>query len=213
VLTAVAQHSKDTVVVVTTSLAVYGNRGGEIDENIPLPKLGQFGELTYAYTKRHDVELIEEFRRRGLNIVEARVFNHIGPGNEVGLYSGLIRDALVARSESGVYRAEVCAPYTRDVGDVRDWANASIHLAQTQQTGGFNICTGEGVSLGKFLQLVGEQLGVTVEITESNRALSQGVPLESWGNNKKLQATGWRLQYGLEQTIVDNAKTLIKSGL
>lgn len=200
-LEAVKKHSPDSTVIITTSSVVYGAREGKLQENDELPE-----EINDVYTKskRRDIELIEAYKEKGLNIVEARVFNHTGPGHEKGLYAKTIGEVFEAsKTEKSVKRSVDNLLYARDLSDVRDWAAASLHLAENVSDGTYNICSGRSITLEEFLKTLQTVLGVDIEIEDREKPI---VPLNNFGDNTLLKSTGWTQRRTLEQTVADFVK-------
>lgn len=201
-LDAVRDQSRDSLVVVTTSSALYGNLAGELQEDMPLPPPDP--DNPYAVSKYNDLSAIEVYRAAGVRIVEARVFNHTGPGQRGGLYSGLIREAVEAERASRPLEVAISSgDYTRDVQHGGNWAAADERLMQ-QETGTFNVCGGEPITLVQFLDAVRERTGATID-TEEDISQLRGAPLQLWGNNQRLRDTGWQQEYPFTQMIDETA--------
>jgi GDP-4-dehydro-6-deoxy-D-mannose reductase len=93
----------------------------------------------------------------------------------------------------------------RDFTDVRDVVRAYFLLLEHGVTGEvYNVCSGVAVRLADILGMFQSVCGVEVKIEIDVDRLRTSDPLEICGNPAKLnEATGWRTQIPLSQTISD----------
>jgi GDP-4-dehydro-6-deoxy-D-mannose reductase len=143
---------------------------------------------------------------RGLPVVCARAFNHIGPGQSAGLVVSAIAQqvAVNERTGSDVVLAGDLTP-TRDFTDVRDVVRAYRLLVEHGLPGeAYNVCSGRAVAIRevaeKLLALASRPMRIE---TDPARLRPVEVPAH-WGDNTKLRtATGWLPTIPLERSMAD----------
>ena len=183
----------DPVVVVVGSGEQYGRHPRD---ELPLPESAAQRPLTvYAASKAaQEVIALQAARAEGLRVVATRSFNHSGPG-QAGhfLLPALVARALEARAAgSRVLRIGNREP-VRDYLHVADVARAYLALAERGRVGqAYNVCSGEGTSVGEFAATVLQRTGVRADIT-TDPSLVRAVDLPALvGCPEKLRTdTGW----------------------
>lgn len=192
-------------VVFASSADIYGKRTAA---DLPFVEaLAPDPANPYAASKAAaEAILLGEARSFGLDVVIARTFNCIGPGQSerfaVASFAGqLARIAAGAppRMEVGDLTA------ARDFLDVRDGAAAYVALAHAGISGeAYNVCSGIAVTLRDVLTQLVTIAHVPVEIRQDPaRMRPSDVPI-SYGSNEKLRAaTGWSPRIPLQQTLRD----------
>jgi GDP-4-dehydro-6-deoxy-D-mannose reductase len=145
----------------------------------------------------------------GLQIYRARPFNHAGPGQlPIFIVSSLAEQAARARlNGERSLRIVTGNPHTRrDFTDVRDIVEAYRLMASVELTpGAYNVATGHSVSATDHVELVRELIApIEVEhIVDPARIRAHEV-MDHRGSAQRLtDATGWRPQIPLRQTIAD----------
>lgn len=202
-----AAHQLSARVVAVSTGAVY-------DTKQPMP-LTEASKITssgspYAESKILMEKAAEEYRDQGVNIIVARPFNHIGPGQEPGflvpdLYRK-IRTAKASGSEIKVGNLETRRDYT-DVRDVvRAYSSLALATPAELSTTVYNICSGVSRSgeevLDEFKKHVFGLDEIPVVVNES--LIRPNDPMELVGSSQLLQRdTSWRPQISFEQTIDD----------
>lgn len=151
--------------------------------------------LALQYHRSHDVD-----------VVIARPFNHIGPGQSprfvVSAFAHRIAEAEVAGS--GEVRHGDLSP-RRDFTDVRDTVRAYRMLAERGVPGQtYNICTGHDIAVSETL----EQLRslATVEVTTStdpDLLRPVDVPVHRGSARRLQEDTGWIPSIPIDQTLAD----------
>ncbi len=143
---------------------------------------------------------------RGLHVVRTRAFNHAGPGQSDTYVVGTLTRQVAEAEAAG--RGEVTLrtgnpDSARDFTDVRDVV-AAYALAIDLEPGAYNVASERAVAVSELIEIVRAQtrLDVRHEVDEQ-RVRSHDVP-EVRGSAAKLrEATGWRPQVPLEQTVSD----------
>lgn len=203
---ALQEFSPNCKVVLVTSAAVYGKVSAAecpIQESQPLRPVDPYGISKAA----QDSIGLQFAASSDLEVVIARPFNHIGPGQTTGFVVGKIA-TRIAEIEMGV-----CDPVMelgalsakRDFTDVRDVASAYMLLMDRGRNGvHYNVASGKVESIEKVLQLALEQTDRDIEIRASEQ-LRRPIDLPVLvGDPSRLQnEIGWRPVISLEQSISD----------
>lgn len=187
-----------------SSSDVYGT---PTPEELPLTESSPIrAESPYALSKFTAEEFARFYSQDGIDVIIARPFNHIGPGQrgEFVVPSFLERIEEAARSGSDLMRVgEMDA--VRDFTDVRDVARAYATLLAKGETGAaYNICSGNPKKIGEILDLAIQISGHPRVRYEVDPALlrSEGAN-QRYGNCDRLAALGWKPRFTLADTIRD----------
>lgn len=181
--------------------------GAVYSPNQPMPLL-ESGELMfdgspYALSKIAMEKSLEEYRAEGLDIIIARPFNHIGPGQLPGfLLPDIAQQVLHKKS---IVTGDLST--RRDYTDVRDVVRAYVALATRDKLGAsiYNVCSGKSVSGKELLDLVFAISGEKEKPVSVNKALLRpDDPKEIFGSFSALNSEcGWRPTISLRQTVKD----------
>lgn len=204
-LEAAVAHGKPRVVAVT-SAEIYGVVKAEqlpIDENSQPDPHHPYGVSKWAAGR-----LVPLFHKRfDLPVVEARPFNHIGPGQALGFVVPDFASQLAAirlgqrepRIEVGNLSAE------RDFTDVRDVVRAYQCLAEKGKPGEtYIICSGQAVPIHYILNVLVEIAEVGLEIIyDEDRMRPSDTPVLFGSYDRIARDTGWRPRIHLRQSLVD----------
>lgn len=185
--------------------------GALYDSSQPLPLKEDSKTTTqgspYAMSKLLMEESAQKYRAAGLDLVIARPFNHIGPGQKPGfllpdLYAK-IQGALKTDGALKVGDLETKRDYT----DVRDVAKAygKLALAATLQHDIYNVCSGQSVAGKQLLELLLMELGnPSLKTVIDERLIRPNDPKDLYGSNARLRTEiGWQPTTPLQQTIKD----------
>lgn len=142
----------------------------------------------------------------GVEIVVARAFNHIGPGQResfvVPTVAVQIAEALRAGGDVATVRVRD-STQVRDFSDVRDVVRAYRLLIVDGVPGAvYNIASGRGASIGELAELMGQVGGVTVEVESIEPETSTDRPVLI-GDAGRLRSLGWHPRYDLAATLRD----------
>ena len=141
------------------------------------------------------------------DIVMARPFNHIGPGQQprfvVSDFGRQIAEIKLGRRPPVVRVGELEA--TRDFTDVRDTVRAYALLLKYGTNGEvYNVCSSQERSAGDLLGRLMEQGGVEAEVEAEETRKRPGEPRRFVGSFAKLERdTGWRPEISLETSLGD----------
>jgi GDP-4-dehydro-6-deoxy-D-mannose reductase len=192
-------------ILFTSSAEVYG---AQPPERFPLDEtIAPHPDNPYAASKAAaEALLIGEVKSFKLDVVIARAFNHIGPGQSdrfvvPSFASQLARIAAGSREHLLVGNLDA----KRDFLDVRDVVAAYVALARRGVSGEvYNVCSGVARSIREVLRELIIAAHVPVEVREDPaRMRPSDVPIFI-GNNAKLRAaTGWEPRIAWARSIRD----------
>ena len=205
VLEAVRREAPDAVVVHVGSSEEYGPPpGAEPMTEAMLPR----PQNPYAVSKASST-LVATFYADayGLCVHRVRAFNHAGPGQEpiYALANFASQTAAgLAAGEDPVRIVTGSPDARRDYTDVRDVVRAYRLLADHDQPGLFNVCSGISRSARELLAALSETAGVEIlHEVDPARVRANEVP-DVRGSAERLHAaTGWQPRIPFEQTLAD----------
>ena len=161
----------------------------------------------YAASKAGaDLVALQAHLGHGQDVVRARAFNHLGPGQSKSFVGAGFAARIVAAERSGNDELQTgdLTP-RRDFTDVRDVVRAYRLLATEGRPGvAYNICSGTSVSIG---ELAGLLLGLTdtrMRLVEDPDLLRPVELPELRGDASLLRRhTGWAPSISLDKTLSD----------
>ncbi len=184
----------------------YGNVPAD---EIPLTEHSKLRPLSPYAVARVSQEMLSRIYvdGYGMDIVITRSFNHVGPGQrDVFVISSFAKQLAAIKKYS---REPVITTgdlsIIRDFLDVRDVVKA-YHLLLKKGISGqvYNVCSGQGFSLRKIIEKMAEILALQVTLqTDTARIRPSDNKIIIGSNSKIKEATGWTLQYPLEQSLTD----------
>jgi GDP-4-dehydro-6-deoxy-D-mannose reductase len=189
-------------VVLVSSAEVYGSGDGNaLDESAPLLPVSP-----YAASKVGAEFLgVQAYLGRGLEVVRARPFNHVGPGQaESFVVSALARRVAEAeRSGTEVRVGNLAA--ARDFTDVRDVVRAYRLLAERGSAGEvYNVSSGVAVPIAEVLaRLVALAKTEVVTVEDPSLFRPVDVPMLRGDASRLRAATGWAPEIPLDETLAD----------
>ncbi len=145
-------------------------------------------------------------RAHDVDVVIARPFNHIGPGQSPGFVVPAFAQRIAQAELDGggdVRHGDLSA--RRDFTDVRDTVRAYRLLAERGTPGRtYNICTGHDIAMSEILEQFRSM--ATVEVSTSiDEALLRpiDVPVHRGSARRLHDDTGWTPTIPLDQTLAD----------
>ncbi|WP_339269581.1 GDP-mannose 4,6-dehydratase [Paenibacillus sp. FSL K6-1330] len=142
-----------------------------------------------------------------INIIHARAFNHIGPGQALGFVTSDFANQLIkielGKAEPVISVGDLSSK--RDFTDVRDIVEAYRLLFEKGKSGEvYNVCSGKCVSIQDILTLLVSFSSKPIEVViDKDKLRPNNVP-EYYGSNGKLtEATGWTPSISLENSLRD----------
>lgn len=206
VLESVRQEHLDCSVLVVSSGEVYG----AVDPaQLPITERCAVNPNNPYAASKACIDIIAQQYRNSfkMEVVVARPFNHIGPGQSELFVSSAFAKQII-EIKAGVREPKLhvgnLAP-KRDFTDVRDVVQAYILLLEESlEFGVFNVCSGNSIPIRRILDTLLEIAGVTAEIVlDPERQRADDVP-EIVGSPARLQsATGWHPNITLGKTLND----------
>ena len=191
-----------------TSADVYGHvnqadpAGPPLDETTPLRPLSPYAASKAAA----EYIYLQAGLGHGLNVVLARSFNHLGPGQSDRFVASAIASRIAANERSGATTVSVGnLEARRDFTDVRDVVGAYRLLIQHGTPGeAYHVCSGQDRAIREIAeQLVG--LAAFPMTLELDPDLLRPVDLKVLcGDNTKIRTdTGWAPRIPIETTLFD----------
>jgi GDP-4-dehydro-6-deoxy-D-mannose reductase len=150
--------------------------------------------------------LLGESRSFGTDVVIARAFNHIGPGQKEHFVVASFAAQLARIAAGGAPQLFVGNLETaRDFLDVRDVVAAYIALARSGERGEiYNVCSGKAVAIRDVLRELIAIARVPVEVREDpNRLRNVEMPLSVGSPEKLRERTGWVPAIPLARSLRD----------
>ena len=192
-------------VLTVSSADIYGVVAPEelpIVESAPLRPVSPYAASKAAA----DLVALQAHLGHGQDVVRARAFNHLGPGQSKSFVGAGFAARIVAAERSGDDELQTgdLTP-RRHFTDVRDVVRAYRLLATEGRPGvAYNICSGTSVSIG---ELAGLLLGLTdarMRLVEDPDLLRPVELPELRGDASLLRRhTGWAPSISLDETLSD----------
>lgn len=204
-LQAVAEYKPGARVLLVSSAEVYGHVK---PNDIPITEDTSLQPVSpYAASKVAAEYLGVQAQLAGkLNVIRARPFNHIGPGQRPNFVVSAFAKRIVEAQREGRHEIGVgnLTPQ-RDFTDVRDVVRAYRLLLERGEPGEvYNICSGEAVSIEDVVKRFIAVSGVDV-VTKQDPELVREVDLPVLrGDCTKLHRhTGWTPEITLDRSLSD----------
>ncbi len=192
-------------VLAVTSADVYGivdEADLPLDEETPIRPVSPYAASKAAA----DILCLQATLGHGLDVVRARSFNHLGPGQSDRFVASAIASRIVANEREGGDVVRIGnLEARRDFTDVRDVVRAYRLLVEHGVAGDvYNVCSG----IDRSVREVAEQLTTLALVEmrlETDPELFRPVDLKALrGDPSKIRAaTGWEPRIDLDQTLRD----------
>lgn len=191
-------------VLYVSSGDIYGSVPGEEmpigETRLPAPR------SPYSVSKLAAENLCGQWvRSEGMDIVVARPFNHIGPGQDQRF---AVSDfaAQIVEIRKGIRPASLTVgdiDVTRDFLDVRDVVRGYFALLEKGHAGVvYNVCSGRERTLRSLIEKMAELGGVAVELNIDGTRLRPNEQRRVVGDSSLLRAhTGWAPTEPIEATL------------
>jgi GDP-4-dehydro-6-deoxy-D-mannose reductase len=140
----------------------------------------------------------------GVDVVIARPFNHIGPGQSESFLVPTMARQVVSGGGGAAREIRVADPsVVRDFTDVRDVAAAYRLLMERAPAGSVhNVASGVGTSVASLASEIGRVIGARVSVTGPGGPA--GHPASTViGDARALERLGWSRRYDLQATLRD----------
>jgi GDP-4-dehydro-6-deoxy-D-mannose reductase len=143
----------------------------------------------------------------GIDIVTARPFTHIGPGQSdrfaLSSFSKQIAEMLLGIREPVMQVGNLDS--TRDFTDVRDVVRAHDALLKHGKSGEiYNVCSGQERKMDTLLKQMIANSGLNINVEEDETLIRVKEQQRICGSYEKLRdETSWKPEIPVEQTLVD----------
>lgn len=204
VLEAASACHAPPLVVLVSSAEVYG----PAPDGTPLDEHAELRPFTpYAVSKVSAEYLgLQAFLGRGLRVVRARPFNHVGPEQAADfVVAALARRMVEAEASGGGSVAVGNLSASRDFTDVRDVVRAYRLLALHGVAGEvYNVCSGRDTTIASLAQQMAAMVSAPVTLVEEPALFRPvDVPVLLGDSSKLVAATGWAPEIPLDRTLAD----------
>ncbi len=202
---AAARSAEVARVVTVTSADIYGlveRHDLPLTESSPIRPVSPYAASKAAA----DLVAQQAHLGHGQDVVRARSFNHLGPGQSDRFVCSALAARIVANERSGGSEVRVgnLTP-RRDFTDVRDVVRAYRRMATSGVTGqAYNVCSGRSTSVQEVVDRLLEMSPQEMQV-EVDPDLFRPADLEELrGDPSRLVAdTGWSTEYALDDTLKD----------
>ena len=194
---AVARLGIDAKTVFCSSSAVYGSSSEPVGEDTPCMPVN-----TYARSK-YIQERVASSYHPGQQIVIARLFNVIGPGqNERFFVPTLIGRVLEYRDGTSDTVSLKTLNAMRDFIYIDDVCGALNLLIERGESGEiYNVCTGAGASIEKVIEILRRLLDIPeLPVTTRDDRVKEGIDYQV-GSRAKIGELGWFPRFDLERSL------------
>ncbi len=190
-----------------------GDMYGLVDsDSLPITELTPVRPRNpYSVSKVAAEALCYQWSQTGpFNIIMARSFNHIGPGQSerfaVSDFARQIVEIKLGLREPKLVVGDI--DVTRDFTDVRDVIHAYELLIRKGRNGEiYNVCSGKERSVRSLVERLLLLAGVEVSIVQDPNRLRPSEQRRAYASNKKLQHhTGWQPELELDDSLKDLLK-------
>lgn len=200
VLEMVANENPGARLLLVSSAEVYRSQEGLLEEDSEIAPINPYGATKAAA----EAAARQYSRARGIDCVVSRSFPHFGPGQSgnFALPSFCRRIAEARRSGGGTIRVGNLSP-VRDYLYVEDVVRAYCSiLAGGSRNGVYNVCSGQGRSMGEMVETLVRITDANVTI-EVDPKLVRPVDTECQvGDPSRLrESLGWKQRVTLEEGL------------
>lgn len=210
VLDAAREAAPEATVILVSSADVYG-----VVREVDLPIDEDFRVAPanpYASSKVEAERLAHDaVRQLHQNVVVARPFNHVGPGQSTRFVIPALVSRLLGALRDGSSTIAVGDLSTRrDFTDVRDVVRAYRLLAQYGVSGEvYNIASGRDVRLEDIARQLVQELAPQVTLVRDESLIRPvEIPVMRGSFTRLHEATGWEPAIGLDQSLRDVVEDL-----
>jgi GDP-4-dehydro-6-deoxy-D-mannose reductase len=192
-------------VVAAISADVYGNVQPEqlpLGEDTPLRPVSPYAASKTAA----DFLCLQAHLGWGMDVVRARPFTHIGPGQSERFVASALASRIATAERDGLDEIPVGSLDTRrDFTDVRDVVRAYRQLATSGVAGEvYNICSGVDISIQELADTLVSYASRPVRLAPDPALLRPADLAVLRGDASKLHAlTGWKPEIPLTATLQD----------
>lgn len=159
----------------------------------------------YAVSKISAEALCMQWAQKSAyEIMIARPFNHIGPGQRTDfVVPSIAQQISTASNGSDILVGDI--DVTRDFLDVRDVVSAYFKLLELGKSHTvYNVCSGQERQVRDLALTLANLSGKTIKLIQDPARFRPADQRRVCGDNTRLiRDTGWKPRYSLEQTLQD----------
>ena len=200
-LAACAEEGRPVRFLFVSSAHVYGDAGpAHVTESAPLRPRNVYGAAKAAA----EAALLQLAPVTPAELLIARPFNHIGPGQQAPFLVPQLDEQL--RNAGGAdARISVGAPdMVRDYTDVRDVVRAYRLLVEHGEAATvYNVASGQGRSVTEVFDALVAAFGARAELLADPAIDRSGDVPVLVGDAARLRSLGWHPTYALDRTLSD----------
>lgn len=177
-------------------------------EELPLTELSPLRPVSpYAASKAAaDTVAQQAHLGFGQQVVRARPFNHLGPGQATRFVAPALAERIARNELTGADKLQVgnLSP-RRDFTDVRDVVRAYRLLVERGEGGEvYNVCSGEAIEIGDLARRMLALSTVHQElVSDPELARPVDIPVLLGDASKLRERTGWQPEIPLDTTLAD----------
>ncbi len=202
-LDAIRREAPGCRTLVVTSAMIYRAGQDALTEDAPLVPADPYGLSKLAQDQRARLAATED----GLDVVVARPFNHIGPGQDPSFaISSFARQiALIERGAAPPVLRVGNLDAERDLTDVRDVVEAYQRLLEGGVTGAaYNVCSGRAWRIGDLLdQLLAQTPAAITTEADPARLRPSDIPRLLGSHARITRELGWQPRRPIAQTLAE----------
>lgn len=196
------EHPECRVLIVTSGM-IYKPGPEALTEDAPLVPSNPYGLSKLAQDQLG--RLVAE--QDGLDVVIARPFNHIGPGQDPSFAASSFA-RQIALIETGAMAPALQVgnlDAERDLTDVRDVVAAYIRIMDSARSGdAFNVCSGVTYRMGVLLETLLSLTPAAITVTpDPDRLRPSDIPRLLGSHARLTAALGWTPVIPITRTLAD----------
>lgn len=192
--------------------------GNVAHEDLPIRENQNMAPLSPYAVARVSQEMLSKIfvEAYGMDIIMTRSFNHIGPRQDERFVVPSFIRRILSIKESNKNEGEIETgdiSIIRDFVDVRDVVKA-YYMLLTQGTKGevYNICSGRGITLKELMEMIADEVGVSVLPVINPKFVRPNDNKEIVGSAYKIESElGWKREYKFKNTIEDMVEYMEKN--
>jgi len=199
-----ARQSKPKRAAFTSSMAVYGSHGDNINEDAPLNPVS-----VYGITKKAGEDFFKILSKDGVHSSIYRLFNVYGPGQDFtnmkqGMLSIFIAQAIV----SGEIQVTGSLERYRDFVFIDDVLNALLIDSGEPGIEVFNVGNGTSITVQELCNIIVSKIDEKIKIIETDS--HRGDVFGNYSDISKLLSLGWEPTIDIEQGINSTLSSAIE---
>jgi UDP-glucose 4-epimerase len=193
-----ARKSKPRRAVFTSSMAVYGSHGDNIDENTARRPVS-----VYGITKKTGEDLFRILSEDGINTTVYRLFNVYGPGQDfTNMQQGMLSIFMTQALTSDAIRVTGSLNRYRDFVYIDDVLNALLINDNRMGSGVINVGSGTPTSVNELCNIIiNKTKSINGQVPIIEIASHRGDVFGNFSNSEKLLSLGWQPTTGLDKGI------------